>query len=196
MNDFKVKCTSSDKPNVFTAGRTYEVRDGYLRDNRNFEFGIGDFSSIEDVNEYGAFRGIFSFELVKVIKIFTKDDLKTGMEVLLRNGDTAYVVKDTGIGESDFLSWNNGHECLDLKDYDSALKFTQNCYKPSRYDIMKVYRGESPIQLFQKGECRNLAFDREKGIGCEPPTKEISVDEATKLLTEKFGQNVRIRVDD
>ena len=39
-----------------------------------------------------------------------------------------------------------------------------------------------------------VVFDREKGIGCEPPVKEISVDEAAKLLTEKFGQNVRIRV--
>lgn len=192
MTNFTVKCTKvlpDANKDCFYVGKTYRIENGRIKAESGYKFDAWAFNGATFENLQRWFENTFEFELVEEEKMFTKEDLRTGMEVLLRNGDTAYVVKDAGLNENDYLIWNNGKECLGLKDYDAALKFTQKCYEPSRYDIMRVFKGTSPINLFQKGECLKTVFDRSKGIGCEKPKPEYTfeVGENVEVIDTGFG---------
>lgn len=181
MKDFKVRCVSDDGSGAFTAGNIYEFKDGKSVTNMGCAICYG---SVEDLN-----RNYHSqFELVEEEKMFTKDDLKVNDWCVQRNGKVYRIASlDSAlymVGEHDFRG--TGGLSNNLTDnYENE------------FDILKIYRPKVQYgyQLIRKDYKDGIVvFDREKGIGCEPPVKEISVDEATKLLTEKFGQNVRIRV--
>ena len=84
--DFKVKCVLVKQcPESFTEGKIYEVVNGVIVDDRGKQFetwsdplcGSGRGNNFESFNKW--FSKWFEFELVEDKKVFTVDDLKTGM---------------------------------------------------------------------------------------------------------------------
>ena len=122
--------------------------------------------------------------------MFTKSDLQVNDWCVFSDGSIYRA------------AWLNGGLVLIGEDQWGDLdSYKDNLTHNDDFDlnIDKVYRPNSfysyqLIRCYYK--CGDLIFDREKGISCEPSVKEISVEEATKLLTDKFGQNVRIRVSE
>lgn len=179
MKDFKVKCIANKTGARFTVGKTYETENGYLPDDYGYPYGVGGFENLEDIQQYGPFKS-HGCEFVKESKMFTKENIQSGDKIWTNFGH--------GIAVS-----LQGKMILPYIDH-SGFDYLSDGSIPT---IVKVIRPTKPGQLSKEFfDCGNVIFDREKGIGCEPPVKEISVEEATKLLTEKFGQNVRIRVSE
>lgn len=193
--NFKVKCVECTDKSVFTVGNIYEVANGAFSN----ESGVpiyawshqGNGQGIDALNYwYGKPDQMFTakFELVKEDKMFTKDDLKVNDWCVCKNGEVYRVV------------FHNDRKVLISERFHCGMQYFNSDLTAANNDvtdIVKVYRPKLCVD-YQLIRCHyydgKLVFDREKEIGCEPPTKEISVDEATRLLTEKFGQNVRIRV--
>ena len=183
--NFKVRCIERTGSKYFTTGKIYQVINGMLIDDTGEQYSHGGFSSVKEINQ----SCISQFELVEGSKMFTKDDLKVNDWCVFRNGSVFRVASDSnGLCMVEKDSW------AAMENFNLDLTHKELIHD---LDVLRVYRPEKGVRhhLIQKYYSDgNLVFDREKGIGCEPPVKEISVDEATKLLTEKFGQNVRIRV--
>lgn len=109
--DFKVKCVRVEPDDTdFTKGKTYNVVNGKLIDNHGRVFeawslprnGCGDFAALKKW-----FERWCDFELVEGTKVFTKNDLKTGMFGVMDNGFKFVVVDDRLIysnGEWDKVS--------------------------------------------------------------------------------------------
>lgn len=108
--------------------------------------------------------------------MFTKDDIRSGDKVWMKNGYGIAI----RLGESLIVLYS------DHRGWDYILNMEE---------VQKIVRTYYGGNLLTGNESAGeVLFDREKGIGCEPSVKEISVEEATRLLTEKFGQSVRIEV--
>lgn len=168
MKNFKIKCLN---PRIgFTRGKIYSVINGTFADDDG------------DPRPIAGKVGSGDFELVEGSKMFTKDDIQVNDFVFFTNGDYGRVAEFCGERVLAYEKPKNNHDDFRWLSID---------------EIEKVCRPAASYQLryeISDGDYGTVVFDREKGIGCEPPVKEISVDEAAKLLTEKFGQNVRIRV--
>lgn len=59
------------------------------------------------------------------MKTFTKSDLRTGMYVTLRNGESYYVMLNTGLKQGDILIHKCGQlmDWMPLKNYDDNLRY-------------------------------------------------------------------------
>lgn len=173
MKNFKVKCLKDNSFGSVTPGQIYSVINGKLIDDDGDKRPLASdtFNSVEDVCGWGG-----EFELVKESKMFTKDDIRQGDKIWTSNGHGIVIEL-------------NGK--LLIRYEDGGWDYV----KDDRHRTQKVIRPLAEYDLCVGQETNGeVVFDREKGIGCKPPVKEISVDEAARLLTEKFGQNVRIRV--
>ena len=118
----------------------------------------------------------YEFELVEESKMFTKDDIRSGDKIWTSNGHGIVVA----LGDRLIIRYSDGG-WDDAKDFRHV---TRKAIRPAR---------EADVGA-DREEYGNVVLDLEAGIGCEPPMKEISVSEAEKALTEKFGKAVRIRV--
>lgn len=103
-------------------------------------------------------------------KELTKEDLKTGMIIEYRDKSRGMIIGDTIVEPNTFLSMYTF--CDDLKCSDS--RYPNN-------DIMKVYEGK------ENKSFRNMLFHPGKLIWQRYETKEISMDEAMKIIAEHIG---------
>lgn len=67
------------------------------------------------------------------MKTFTKSDLRTGMYVTLRNGESYYVMLNTSLEHGDIMIQKCGQqmEWMPLKNYDDQL-----CYHDDPDDVL------------------------------------------------------------
>lgn len=125
----------------------------------------------EDSGEY-----IWDDDMFCQIESFTKGDLEPGMVVEYRNGDRRLYVNNCFAGPCSFG---------DLTAYNSDLT---NRYESDR-DVVKIYYGGSKVLEDMTKYPGGLIWEREK------PVKEISSEEAFKILEEKLGCPVKIKKD-
>lgn len=112
-------------------------------------------------------------------KMFTKKDLKVGQLVDCKNGNR-YLVLQAKNGM--FLSREIGWESL--SNYDESLKNKHL----SSFDIVKVY------SIDNKCECCSFEDENLTLIWERKTVKEISAEEAAKLLKEKFPEFDEIKI--
>lgn len=185
MADFKVRCTRS-RDNRFDVGKVYEINQyGQIIGDTADNLGRQSVGSFEEWCKASRWED-YSFEKVEEPKMFTKSDLRTGDWLVKRNGTVEQVFLGTEFG--DFSCNSSGyHNEMDVRNNNLTSKMNYE------FDIIRVIRPTKIThfseQYHDEGE---VVFDREKGIGCESPTKEISVSEAEKALIEKYGENVKI----
>ena len=103
-------------------------------------------------------------------KELTKEDLKTGMIIEYRDKSRGMIIRDTIVELDTFLSISNLTD--DLKCSDS--------HYPSN-DIMKVYEGRENDSFKHMLSCPG------KLIWQRYETREISMDEAMKIIAEHIG---------
>lgn len=103
-------------------------------------------------------------------KELTKEDLKTGMIVEYRDKTRGIIIGDTIVELNTFLSMSN------LTD---NLKYSNSHYPNN--DIMKVYEGKKDNSF------RNMLSYPGKLIWQRYETKEISMDEAMKIIAKHIG---------
>ena len=114
--------------------------------------------------------------------MFTKDDLKAGMVVEYRNGHRRLVLPKEN-GKLFLISDDN---YLDVSSLSNDLLYEGS----SNLDIVKVYSINSSFPLksiLEKKYGLNIIWERKE-------TKEISVEEACKLLKEKFPEFDKIKI--
>jgi len=161
----------------------YKVSDGSITNDIGYTYsGWGDNDGVIKF-----LSSWYKFEKVEERKMFTKDGLRENDWCVLRDGTLTRVVEF------------NGRKHFIGKDYwNQFFRYDENLFniaKNSHLDVMKVFRPERECDLKEsRYELAELIFDRAAGIGNEPPVKEITVAEAEKALTEKYGENVKIRV--
>lgn len=118
---------------------------------------------------------------------FTKDDLKTGMAIELRDGTLYTVLRD--VCET---LWNNESNDLLINNdgWDELNEWTDNllyAHDDSSVDIVKVYRPNHPYGIINllyeddKNETRKLIWERQEPI-------EMTMKE----LEEHFGYPIKI----
>lgn len=103
-------------------------------------------------------------------KELTKEDLKTGMIVEYRDKTRGIIIGDTIVELDTFLSMSN------LTD---NIKYSNSHYPNN--DIMKVYEGKKDNSF------RNMLSYPGKLIWQRYETKEISMDEAMKIIAKHIG---------
>lgn len=59
---WRVKCATSKVHEFFIPGQEYAVTGGELVDNRGHRWGIKTFRTLEEINNYIFFEGLFTFE--------------------------------------------------------------------------------------------------------------------------------------
>lgn len=112
---------------------------------------------------------------------FQKADLRSGDVVQCRNGLQYMVMLDCGTHGKDIL--------LNMKDpgYNLLISYGANMKSDDEsadWDIMKVWRASIYDKAFIPDNMQ-LVFER-------AALKEISMEEAVRLLTEHFGEQVEI----
>ena len=122
-------------------------------------------------------------ELVKEKQQFTKSDLKTGMGVVLRDGDKGHVLLGTEAGDVIRLIDGDNHQWMSTEDYDSEMCDSDM----ERLDIMEVYSSKLAYsyvtdRLFTHS---NLVFKRE-----EPKPEPTKM--TMKEINEHFGKSIEI----
>lgn len=177
MTDFKVRCISDDGSGAFTRGEIYQVVGGCMLDIDGNVRGNG-FYSADDINH----RFSSQFELVEENKVFTKDDLKVGYVLELNNDRNDLVmVLPYHDGSGDGLCVCGKNMWFPVNGFDNDLIHNGET-------VTKVYGTTCPMNAYKiESDGRELIWQRQD-------EREISVEEATRLITEKYGQNVRIRV--
>ena len=117
----------------------------------------------------GIYGYIFSDSMIEQ-KELTKDDLKTGMIIEYRDKTRGIIIGDTIVEPDTFLSMSN------LTD---NLKCSDSHYPNN--DIMKVYEGR------EGNSFGNMLSYPGKLIWQRYETREISMDEAMKIIAEHIG---------
>lgn len=136
----------------------------------------GDYKMLEDSNENSNSGWFWEEGWLEPITYFTKDDLKTGMIVKTRS-DKIFAV----FGGN--LLIHDGFEPIDKYSIDLIHKNNHS------YDIVKVYDINDKIDSLKKilDQPGKLIWER------EPEKREISSEEAFKILKEYYGCDVRIK---
>ena len=130
---------------------------------------------------------VYSIDMIE--PYFTKADLKYGYLVVLRNGDKA-IYMPTSEGNS--FDYADEYRCLELKNYKDDLIYDSCLGENEKYDVVKVY-GHS---YWGHRTCRTdtnyreLLWERKE----EPKVKELTAEEAAKLLKEKFSDFDEIKI--
>ena len=135
----------------------------YVIKNANYYNGYY-YYRLEGINNY-----TFNDDMIEQ-KELTKEDLKTGMIVEYRDKTRGIIIGDTIVELNTFLSMSN------LTD---NLKYSNSHYPNN--DIMKVYEGKKDNSF------RNMLSYPGKLIWQRYETKEISMDEAMKIIAEHIG---------
>lgn len=193
--DFKFYIKKEEKKmNKFEVGqkvrvKKYDVRPGYWNMLGEMDKYMGQIVTIkeingsgikilEDVSENNGDGWSWDIENFDPLQ-FAKDDMKDGMMVETRNGNR-YLWLYGGLRRID--SWCSGTQ--DDFTNDSSVDF----------DIMKVgYPDVSlrypNISCALKSNFKEIIWERHE----EPETKEISSDEAFRILKEHYGCDVKIK---
>ena len=110
-----------------------------------------------------------------------KENLEYGMVAETRNGVRWLVLEKTERGGTKRMILASRHEMLEIEDYSDDL--TYECVPD--YDIMKLFfPKEGPIQ--------KILESRENLIWTRKETKEITAEEAFRVLREHYGEPVSI----
>ena len=117
----------------------------------------------------------------------TKNDLKTGMHVIVREGGEYLVLKNTCLGDHDNDDYvkdviieipKSGHLFTSLTNYD---KYMTNASNFKNLDIVAVYNCDNVVyvldSVYDKPEAFTQIFEEEK---------PITRAEAEKLLSRKI----------
>ena len=112
-------------------------------------------------------------------KQFTKSDLRTGHEVVLRNGDVCIVMLNHCFNNDDMLCDFNKKETMQLLYYHQKLTCKNGYGK--EFDIMEVY------ETFYGGNRLKQLYKR---------TEEIDVDIKELVDCYETVNNVNVRVRD
>ena len=131
---------------------------------KNANYYNGYYYRLEGIDDYTFNNDMFEQ------KELTKDDLKTGMIIEYRDKTRGIIIGDTIVELNTFLSMSN------LTD---NLKYSNSHYPNN--DIMKVYEGKKDNSF------RNMLSYPGKLIWQRYETKEISMDEAMKIIAEHIG---------
>lgn len=137
----------------------------------------GDYKMKEDFNENNNRGWFWKEEWLEPITYFTKDELKTGMVVKLRDGDFYLVY-----GERLFSDY--GYREID--NYNEDLTHT---FGGDRCDIVEVY----DVNNYASGLKDILDHPGTLIWSREPNEREISSEEAFKILKEHYGCDVKIK---
>lgn len=114
-------------------------------------------------------------------KDMKKKDLKSEMVAETRNGVRWLVLEKTGRGGTKRMILASRHEMLEIEDYSDDLTYK---WVPD-YDIMKLFfPAGGPIQRMLESS-ENLIWSRKE-------TKEITAEEAFRVLREHYGEPVSI----
>lgn len=114
-------------------------------------------------------------------KDMKKKDLKSGMVAETRNGARWLVMKKTRRDGTKRMILASNYEAQKIEDYNDDLTYE---WVPD-YDIMKLFfPAEGPIQKMLKSS-ENLIWTRKE-------TKEITAEEAFRVLREHYGEPVSI----
>lgn len=149
------------------------VVDGRLYFLRSMKEYCGNVYVIRDAGINYKLEGINTFSFNDNMieqKELTKDDLKTGMIIEYRDKTRGIIIGDTIVELNTFLSMSN------LTD---NLKYSNSHYPNN--DIMKVYEGKKDNSF------RNMLSYPGKLIWQRYETKEISMDEAMKIIAKHIG---------
>ena len=123
--------------------------------------------------EYGRYNITLTLKQLKErLNMFTKDDLRTGMVVEIRNGYKYVIMLNSKLG--DIFIMKSG-AFMYVADYTNNLKYQDN----SEYDIMKVF-GSSLHNLLEI-TVENLLWERNE-------TRKVNMKE----VCEQFGEEVEI----
>lgn len=169
-NNFKVKALVSDGE-WFSKGDILEFEDGRCTyKNGNESSCYGDFKDFINSNKCWEDYLILLQE-DNTHKEFTKQDLKTGMVVELRNGKCAMVLLGTENG--DIIS---GTTWFPIDGFGEKLT------RGVDYDVIKIYQPTSNRDFLYDGKIHideaNLIWERKE----EPQPKEMTVEEIEKEL--------------
>ena len=117
-----------------------------------------------------------SLELVKEKQSFTKSDLKTGMGVVLRNGDKAHVLLGTDDGDVMRFLEKDTWDTLKSANEDLTWKGMDN------FDIVEVYSTKLASRYLT-----DMVFEAKCVFKREEPTKMTM-----KEINEHFGKAIEI----
>jgi len=115
-------------------------------------------------------------ELVKEKQSFTKSDLKTGMGVVLRNGDKGHVLLGTGDGDVMRFLRKDSWDTLDSVNEDLTWKGLD------KFDIVEVYSTTLASRYLT-----DMVFEAKCVFKREEPTKMTM-----KEINEHFGKAIEI----
>lgn len=114
-------------------------------------------------------------------KDMKKKDLKSGMVAETRNGVRWMILKKTRRDGTKMMVLASNYEMQKIEDYNDDL--TYECVPD--YDIMKLFfPAEGPIQ--------KMLESNENQIWSRKETKEITAEEAFRVLREHYGERVSI----
>ena len=127
-----------------------------------------------------------SLELVKGKQSFTKSDLKTGMGVVLRNGDKAHVLLGTDDGDVMRFLEKDTWDTLKSANEDLTWKGMDN------FDIVEVYSTKLASRYLT-----DMVFEEKCVFKREEPNPEPKPEpEPTKMtmkeINEHFGKAIEI----
>lgn len=174
--------------------KTYNRRPGYWSSRGEMDKYMGKVVTIrrvsdtgvkikEDKNENcdtGWSWGISDFVPLK----FTKSDLKDGMMVETANGERRLWLYGERRGIENWTS------CLPEKFEDEAKEWLE--YEVVRVGYPDTSKGETLKDIFEKADFKEVLWDK---AWMEKEVKEITAEEAAKLLKEKFPEyEVKITV--
>lgn len=148
MSDFKVRCVESTSLIRCKPGDVFEFKNGRTVWNNGMQSGC--YSNVEKLNSCNLDT---VFELIPEPQQFTKDMLKTGMRVELRNGFKLVVMLDTEKGD---IIANYEEVWMPLKDYSCDL----SCKPDSGWSISKVFSMASEYSVTKAGYRGQLLWQR------------------------------------
>lgn len=179
----KVRCTDKTRHSGFTIGKIYEMTDSGIvaDDGMLFNAFLDKMNGCDTpLDAWRKWSTDTKFEEVKedMNKEFTKDDLKTGMVVEVRQGNLAVV-----IGEGIFFN----KKWQPLCDYKDDLLINEK-YR-NNADIMKVFKQSSGVyginDLLKKGE---LIYERQEKSPIELEIEKIKAEKAE--YDKKFNDRI------
>lgn len=136
----------------------------------------GDYRMEEDTDENNNRGWFWNEEWLELFTYFTKDDLKTGMRVTTRDGEifTVYGERLLAIDGSE-----------SIYNYYMDLTHCNN----SDFDIVEVHDISKNVASFRD----ILDYPGKLIWSREPNEREISSEEAFKILKEHYGCDVKIK---
>lgn len=159
---------NSDRKMDHWCGKTMTIRsmDSY-----------GDYKMKEDFDENSNRGWFWSEDWLEPITYFTKDDLKTGMTVTTRDGEIFLVYEDHLLNFDGFKP---------ICNYCTDLTYSQS--NSRCFDIVEVYDINNKITAL-----KDILYYPGKLIWSRPKEREISSEEAFKILKEHYGCDVKIK---